>query len=174
MSWALQWLPSRLATHCGSGRLYDSQWVREDWFDPPRSPTVIEWLDLMLVWHRLLHSGSSEARSKNWPQPPPTIWKFCATFDLPVPEWAIENAQRHGWTDMLDLARKQAGRHAYLCSLTPESRLSLYKMERRMSRLARDHEWALKGYVRTGDATWHWPRRLLMDPVNSLEQDRLG
>jgi hypothetical protein len=54
MSWALQWLPSRLATHCGSGRLYESQRVREGWSDSPRSPTVIEWLELMSEWHLLL------------------------------------------------------------------------------------------------------------------------
>jgi hypothetical protein len=174
MSWALQWLPSRLATLCGSGRLYDSQWVCEGWSDPPRPPSITEWLDLMSAWQRLVHTGSPEARSSRWPTPPPTIWSFCRSYDLPVPEWAIENAQRHGWTDMLDLAGKQADRHAYLCSLTTQSRLSLYKMERWMSRLERDREWALKGYVQTGPATWHWLTRLLMDPVNSLEQDRPG
>src|SRR5580704_11493123 len=138
MSWALQWLPSRLATHCGAGRLFDSQWVPEGWSDPPRSPTVIEWLDLMLAWHRLLHTGSPKARSSRWPTPPPTIWSFCRSYDLPVHDWAIENAQRHGWNDMLEIARKQATRHVYLRSLTPEARLNLYKMERWMSRLARD------------------------------------
>jgi hypothetical protein len=58
MSWALQWLPSRLATHCGSPLLYDSQWVKEGWSDPPRPVTVAEWLNLMSAWHRLLHSGN--------------------------------------------------------------------------------------------------------------------
>ena len=110
MSWALQWLPSRLATHCGSGRLYDSQWIGEGWADPPRCPELREWLDLLSAWHRLLHSGSPEARSKNWPIPPPSIWKFCDSFDLPVPDWAVENASRHGWTDQLAIAEKQAER----------------------------------------------------------------
>jgi hypothetical protein len=80
-----------------------------------------------------------------------------------VPEWAIENAQRRGWTDMLDLARKQEARHAYLRSIPPESRLRLFKMERRMRHLERDREWALTGWVEVAPGKWAYGRRLLTD-----------
>jgi hypothetical protein len=96
----------QLATHCGSPRLYDSQWVGEGWSDPPRPATVEEWLGFMSAWHWLLHSGNPEARSKNWPIAPPSIWKFSESFDLPLGDWAIENAKIHGWTDMLALSEK--------------------------------------------------------------------
>jgi hypothetical protein len=163
MSWALQWLPSRLATHCGSPLLYDSQWVREGWSDPPRPVTVTEWLELMSAWHRLLHTGSPEARSKNWPIAPPSIWQFSDKYDLPVGGWETENARLHGWTEMLGLAERQAQRHAYLRTLTPEIRLHLYETQRWMRRLERGRDWALRGYVETGPGHWHWPRRLQMN-----------
>jgi hypothetical protein len=145
MSWALQWFPSRLALHCGAGRLYDSQWARdESWSDPPRAPSITEWLKFLSSWHYQRSLSHPEARSKNWPGPPPTIWEFCEGYDLPVPDFAIENAQRHGWTDKLTIAAKQAERHAYLQSLTSESRLRLFKMQRYMERLKHDREMASK------------------------------
>jgi hypothetical protein len=157
----LQWLPSRLATHCGSPHLYDSQWVGEGRSDPPRPATVEEWLGLMSAWHRLLHDGNPEGRSKNWPIAPPSIWKFSESFDLPLGDWAIENAKIHGWTDMLALSETQAVRHRYLASLTSEARLELFRVERWMRRLAQDRDWALNGWVQTGSGAWHWRRRLL-------------
>jgi hypothetical protein len=161
MSWALQWLPSRLATHCGSPRLYDSQWINEGWSDPPRPASVAEWLELMSAWHRLLHGGNPEARSKNWPLAAPTIFKFSADFDLPVPAWAVENATRHGWADLLELAETLDDRHVYLRSLTPGQRLELFKVERCMRHLQQDRAWALLGYVQTGPCKWAMGRRLL-------------
>ena len=101
----MQWLPSRLATHCGSPRLYDSQWVREGWSDPPRPVTIAEWLGLMSAWHRLLHRGNPEARRENWPIAPSTIWKFSEEFDLPVGEWAIENARLQQLADHAGVGR---------------------------------------------------------------------
>jgi hypothetical protein len=167
MSWALQWLPARLATHCGSPLLYDSQWVREGWSDSPRPVTIKEWLELMSAWHRLLHAGSPEARSKNWPVAPPSIWRFSESFDLPVGDWAIENARLHGWTEMLVLAERQAQRNAFLCTLAPETRRHLYETRRWMKRLKRDRYWASRGYVQTSPATWTMGRRLLMDRLTA-------
>ena len=122
-----------LATACGSPTQYDGQYRSQVWSDPPRPITVQEWVVFLDGWHRIIHAGNIDARSKGWPPAPPTIWQFSQSYDLPIGEWAIENAQRHGWLDMLALARKQAERLAYLRSLTPESRLSLFAMEREVA-----------------------------------------
>ena len=125
-----------LATACGSPTQYDGQYRREVWSDPPRAITVQEWVVFLDGWHRIIHAGNIDARSKGWPPAPPTIWQFSQSYDLPIGDWAIENAQRHGWTDKIELARKQAERHEYLRSLSAESRLSLFAMERRLRHLA--------------------------------------
>jgi hypothetical protein len=119
----------------------------------------------MSAWHRLLHDGNPEARSKNWPIAPPSIWKFSESFDLPLGDWAIENAKIHGWTDMLALSEKQAARHRYLNALTPEGRLDLFKLERWVRRLSQDRDWALNGWTQTGPGRWHSRRLLLKDKI---------
>jgi hypothetical protein len=115
----------------------------------------------MEAWHRLVHSGVKDARSKNWPIQPPTIYRFCEIYDLPLAGWAIENAELHGWNDQLELAESLKKRHEYLCSLSPAARMELYKMQGYMRRLESDREWSLKGYVQTGPGRWSWGIRLL-------------
>jgi hypothetical protein len=90
-----------------------------------------------------------------------SIFEFSRIYDLPLANWAIETAKRHDMSEILELAEKENSRHRYLASLPVEARTSLFKVERWMRCLERDRDWALKGYIRTGPATWHGQRRLL-------------
>jgi hypothetical protein len=152
-----------LATSCGSPRQYDSQYRDQTWSDPPRAVTLIEWVHFLAKWHRILHAAGYCGRSAGWPPAPPTIWEFSESSDLPIADWALENAKRYSWTDKLELAARQAARHEYLRSLSHEARLGLYKMERWMRHLERDRDWALQGWIETRPGVWHWRRPLLSD-----------
>src|SRR6476660_8911455 len=111
-----------LATRCGSPREFDGQYRSRKWSDPPRSPLYREWVAFLSNWHRIIHHSGPDCRQKGWPVVPPTIFKFCQKFDLPVAPWAIDNARRHGWTDLIEVADELNARHAHLASLSQETR----------------------------------------------------
>jgi hypothetical protein len=163
-----------LATKCGSPKEVDGQYRALKWCDPPRSPLCREWVSFLSRWHALVYRSS--CRLRGWPPAPPTILEFCRRYDLPVPPWAVRNAELHGWEHLSAVADKLNARHRYLVSLTPEARLHLYSVEAQMRRFEQDRDWALMGWTQTAPGCWHWPRLLLRasKPPNRLTAHRVG
>jgi hypothetical protein len=141
-----------LATRCGAPRELNGQF-RALWCDPPRSPLCSEWLDFLCGWHRIVHRAGYWRRGTT-PPAPPTIWEFCQRYDLPVPPWATLNAELHGWDHLKPVANRLNSRHAYLVSLSRETRLRLYTIESEMRSMERDRQWASEGLVQTDPCTW--------------------
>jgi hypothetical protein len=88
------------------------------------------------------------------PPAPPTIWEFCQWYDLPVPPWAMLNAELHGWEHLRPVANRLNSRHAYLVTLSWETRLNRYAVESEKCSMERDREWASMGLVQTDPCTW--------------------
>jgi hypothetical protein len=141
-----------LATRCGAPRERNGQF-RALWCDPPRSPLCREWVDFLCGWHRIVHRAGFWRRGTT-PPAPPTIWEFCQRYDLPVPPWATLNAELHGWEHLRPVANRLNSRHAYLVSLSRETRLRLYTVESEMRSMERDRQWASEGLVQTDPCTW--------------------
>jgi hypothetical protein len=149
-----------LATRCGAPRERDGQF-KEHWCDPPRSPLCREWVVFLSGWHSIVHSAGCWRRGK--PPAPPTIWEFCQRNDLPVPPWATLNAELHSWEHLRPVANRLNARHAYLVTLSRETRLRLYVVESQMRRMQQDRLWASLGYVQTGPCTWQYRVLLLKE-----------
>jgi hypothetical protein len=73
-------------------------------------------------------------------------------FDLPVAPWAIDNARRYGWTDLIEAADELNARHAHLASLSQQTRERLYALEAETRWMERDRDSALKGTSRSTNA----------------------
>ena len=150
-----------LARSCGSPRERYSQDSRsKPRPDPPRAPSCREWIEFLGGWHRIVHAAGYWY-SGTVPPSPPTIWEFCEQYDLPIPPWAILNAELHGWDHVMPLIERLTARHAHLASLSPDARQQLYETESLMHRAERDRNMASKGWVQTERACWKWPARLL-------------
>ncbi|PWT78345.1 MAG: hypothetical protein C5B58_15395 [Acidobacteria bacterium] len=122
--------------------------------DPPRAPSCCEWIELLSGWHRIVHAGGYWRRG-TVPPAPPTIWEFCEVYDLPIPPWAILNAEIHGWDHLKPLIETLTARHAHLASLSVDARRELYEAESRMQRMEYDRKMAANGWVRT-KLGWRW------------------
>jgi hypothetical protein len=150
-----------LARSCGSPRERYSQDSRsKPRPDPPRAPSCREWIEFLSDWHRIVHVPGYRRRG-TVPPAPPTIWEFCEGYDLPVPRWAILNAEIHGWHHVQPLIDRLTARHAHLASLSADARRQLYETESLMRRMERDRTFASNGWVQTGQGHWKWPARLL-------------
>jgi hypothetical protein len=88
-------------------------------------------------WHRIVHAAGYWLRGEV-PLPPPTIWEFCERYDLPVPRWAILNAELHGWRHVEPLIKKLTARHAHLATLSADARRQLYEIESLMHRMGHE------------------------------------
>ena len=156
-------LQQRLARSCGSPRESyprDGRSRPNPRPDPPRAPSCREWIAFLSGWHQIVH-GAGHWRRGSVPPSPPTIWEFCERYDLPIPRWAIVNAELHGWHHVEPQIERLAARHAHLASLSADARGQLYEIESLMRRMERDRSFASKGWIQTKPGCWKWPIRLL-------------
>jgi hypothetical protein len=154
-------LKQTLARSCGSPReRYPQDSRSKSQPDPPRAPSCREWIAFLSGWHQIVHAAG-HWRRRNLPPSPPTIWKFCEQYDLPIPRWAILNAELHGWQHIEPLAERLTARHAHLASLSADARRELYEMESLMRRMERNRCLASNGWTQTKPGCWKWPLRLL-------------
>jgi hypothetical protein len=156
-------LQQSLARSCGSPRESNGRHGHsrsEPRPDPPRAPTCREWIGFLSGWHRIVHAAGYWRR-RELPPGPPTIWEFCERYDLPVPRWAILNAELHGWQHIEPLIERLAARHAHLAGLSVDARRQPYGMESLLRRMEHDRNLASTGCIQISPGCWKWPVRVL-------------
>jgi hypothetical protein len=156
-------LQQRQGRSCGSPResdRRDSSSESEPRPDPPRAPSCREWIAFLSSWHRIVHAAGFW-RLRSVPPSPPMIWEFCERYDLPVPRWAILNAELHGWRHLEPLIERLAARHANLARLSAYARRQVSEMDSLLRRMEHDRYFASTGCIQTKPGCWEWPVRLL-------------
>jgi hypothetical protein len=151
-----------MARSCGSPgeNRHDGDSRSEPRPDPPRSPSCRQWIVFLSGWHRIVHAGGYWRR-RELPPSTPNIWEFCERYDLPVPRWAILNAELHGWRHLEPLIARLAARHAHLASLSADAREQVSQMESLLRRMEHDRQFASTGCIQTKPGRWEWSVRLL-------------
>jgi hypothetical protein len=167
-------LKQKLARGCGSPRErrpQDRLSKMEAEIDPPRAPSCREWISFLSGWHQIVHQAGYWRR-RSVPPAPPTIWQFCEQYDLPIPQWAMLNAEIHGWYHVNPLIETLTVRHAYLSSLSGYGRQQLYEMESLIRRMERDRCLGQDGWIQTKPWRWAKPVGLLMQPAGGSNEVR--
>jgi hypothetical protein len=62
-------------------------------------------------------------------------------------------AELHGWEHLRRVANRLNSRHAYVVTLSRETRLRLYAVESEMHSMEQDRQWASMGLVQTDPCT---------------------